>query len=140
MSMRIHFLFLGLVSACPSHGQDNPLPYVEREPAYDIAPRFPGGSEAMMRYFADSVRYPESERLRHKEGQVLVAFTITKKGRMSDVRIVNGVHGAPGLAAEARRLLEAMPEWEPARKRGRRVAAEVDLSVPFRIGRSDRKR
>ncbi|MBK9148608.1 MAG: TonB family protein [Flavobacteriales bacterium] len=140
MPLRIQFLILWLVNAYPSHGQDNLLPYVEREPAYDIAPRFPGGSDAMMRYFADSVRYPDSERSRHKEGQVLAAFTITKNGRMSAVRIVNGVPGAPGLAAEARRLLEAMPKWEPARKRGRRVAAEVNLSVPFRIDRSDRKR
>ncbi|MBK8498708.1 MAG: TonB family protein [Flavobacteriales bacterium] len=88
----------------------------------------------MMRYFADSVRYPEPERSQHKQGQVLAAFMVDRKGRVTDVRIVNGVPGAPNLAAEARRLLEAMPRWKPATLKGKRVAAEVHLAVPFRIG------
>ena len=37
------------------------LPYVERDPVFDIAPQFPGGSDAMMRYFTDSVNCPEPE-------------------------------------------------------------------------------
>lgn len=129
-------LLLGVLIAIPVVllGQDFGLPMPDDKPVYDIAPQFPGGSEAMMRYFADSVRYPEPERSQHKQGHVLAAFMVDRKGRVTEVRIVNGVPGAPDLAAEARRLLEAMPRWKPATLNGRRVAAEVQLSVPFRIG------
>ena len=79
-------------------------------------------------------RYPEPERSKGKQGLVLASFTVTKKGRVTDVRIVNGVAYAPNLAAEARRLLEAMPRWDPATLNGKRVDAEVDVAVPFRLG------
>ena len=117
-----------------THAQEFPLPVADRKPTFDVAPRFPGGSDAMMRYFADSVRYPEPERSKGKQGLVLASFTVTKKGRVTDVRIVNGVAYAPNLAAEARRLLEAMPRWDPATLNGKRVDAEVDVAVPFRLG------
>jgi TonB family protein len=133
--MSLRDLLSGILLLCLNavYSQEFSLPYVERDPVYDIAPQFPGGSDEMMRYFADSVRYPEPERSQRKEGPVLVAFTITKKGRVTGVRIVNGVPGAPNLAAEARRMLEIMPWWHAARKKGKRVAAEVQLSIPFRI-------
>ena len=128
-------LLLGALITLPvaMNAQDFGLPMPDHKPVYDIAPQYPEGSQAIMRYFADSARYPEPERSTHKQGHVLAAFTVDKKGRVTDVRIVNGVPGAPNLAAEARRLLEAMPRWQPATLKGRRVAAEVQLAIPFRI-------
>ena len=128
-------LLLGALTTLPLalKAQDFGLPMPDHKPEYDIAPQFPGGSDAMMRYFADSVRYPEPERSQRKQGHVLAAFMVDRRGRVTNVRIVNGVPGAPNLAAEARRLLEAMPRWKPATLNGRRVAAEVHLSVPFRL-------
>lgn len=131
--MRNLLPFLLMLPTLVISAQDEPfaLPFVEREPVFDIAPRFPGGSNAMMEYFADSVRYPEPEFQQRKGGYVMVTFTVTGKGRVTDTRVVNGVAGAPNLAAEAMRLLNAMPTWEPATKKGKRVDAEVRLSVPF---------
>ena len=115
--------------------QEHPLPVPTRERPYDVAPRFPGGSEAMLRYFADSCRYPVEAWEKRKEGVVLATIGVDRRGRVDSVRIVNGVPAAPGLAREAERLLKTMPRWEPATKDGRRVPAEYHLSVPF-----DRKR
>jgi TonB family protein len=125
-----------VVATAWAQNDEFPLPYVHKEPAFDIGPQYPGGSVAMMRYFADSVRYPEPERTQRKQGQVLVAFTVTKKGKVTGVRVVNGVAGAPDLAREAERLLAAMPRWAPATKKGRRVDAELSLSIPFRVPKS----
>ena len=111
--------------------QEHPLPVPTRERPYDVAPRFPGGSDAMLRYFADSCRYPVEAWEKRKEGVVLATTGVDRRGRIDSVRIVNGVPGAPGLAREAERLLQGMPRWEPATKGSKCVAAEVHLSVPF---------
>ena len=120
-----------------SYAQDdnNPLPYVQREPAYDVAPQFPGGSNAMMQYFADSIRYPEPELTQRKQGTVIMACIVTRKGEVTAIRAVNGVPGAPNFIAEATRVLESMPRWTPARKGNKRVDAEMQVSIPFRPGR-----
>ena len=131
--MRYLLIFLLGFPAFVSSAQDEPfaLPFVAREPEYDIAPRFPGGSDAMMAYFTDSVRYPEPELGQRKGGHVLVTFTVNRKGHVADARVVNGVAGAPNLATEAMRLLYAMPTWHPATKKGKRVDSTVHLSIPF---------
>ena len=118
--MRTALTLLTTLFSLLAFAQDEPfgLPHVEREPAFDIAPQFPGGSDAMMRYFADSVHYPEPELSQRRGGYVMVVFTVSRKGRISGTRVVNGVAGAPHLAAEALRLLEAMPKWESATKEG----------------------
>jgi protein TonB len=116
-----------------SQGEENPLPWDPPEPVYDTAPRFPGGAEALNKFFADNIQYPEYERSKGIQGNVLVKFTVTKKGKLINIRIVNGVPGGPNLATESVRILEIMPQWLPATKRKRRVEAEHWLSVPFRL-------
>lgn len=114
------------------HGE-HPLPFVPQEPKYDTAPRFPGGSYAMMKYFDDSIRYPEPERTKFIQGNVMVKFFVTKEGRIIDVQLVNGVPGGPNLARESVRIIQSMPIWIPASKNGKAVDAEYTLSVPFKI-------
>jgi len=131
----IYFLncFILFTSPALSQGEENPLPWDPPEPLYDSAPRFPGGSEALIKFFADSIRYPEYEKSKRIQGNVLVKFIVTKKGELTNIRIVNGVAGGPNLATEAIRLLNEMPRWLPATKGKRRVEAEHWLSVPFRL-------
>jgi TonB family protein len=114
----------------------NPLPFVHKEPVFDIAPQFPGGSNAMLVYFADSIRYPEPEKSKRIQGSVAVKFDISKKGKISNVRATNGVPGGPNLVPEAIRVLEGMPNWTPATKKGKPVKVEeYSLHVPFKIKR-----
>ena len=63
---------------------------------------------------------------------------VSRKGRISEARVVNGVAGAPHLAAEAIRLLVTMPKWEPATKKGKPIDAEMRRSIPFDPGRKGR--
>lgn len=131
--LRVVLLLVHLLPTLPGVAQDNPLPYVQREPAWDVAPQFPGGAEGLRHYLRDSLRYPEPALIDRREGTVLATIQVDARGRVTGVRIVNGVPGAPSLAREAERLLGAMPRWEPARKKKRRVPAEVQLSVPFHL-------
>lgn len=133
--MRHVLLLTTFLLSCLLRAQEeNPLPYVEREPPWDVAPQFPGGTDALMRYLRDSLHYPAEARLAGREGTVLTDVFLDARGRVTNVHIVNGVPGAPSLAREAERLLYAMPNWEPARKKRRRVPAEVHLGVRFRLG------
>jgi len=133
-------LFLLLIPVYFTFAQgENPLPWEPKEPQYDVAPQFPGGSDAMMNFLRDSTRYPEPEKSKNVQGYVMTSFKVNKKGKITDIRIVNGVPGGANLAKEAKRLLEIMPHWIPATKNGKRVVADYNLSIPFRTGNNSRK-
>ena len=133
--MKLNLFILLLLVQIISFAQEenNALPYVIQEPKYDTAPQFPGGSEALYKFFSDSIRYPEPEKTNHLQGSVSAKFEVTKIGQVIHIQLLNGVPGAPNLAKETVRLLQAMPAWVPASKDGKPVDAEVILSVPFKL-------
>lgn len=133
--MKNYFLliFISILKISFAQNGEHPLPFVQQEPKYDTAPRFPGGPHAMMKYFEDSLRYPEPERTKFIQGNVMVKFFVTKDGRIINVQVANGVAGGPNLARESVRIIQSMPIWIPASKKGNPVEAEYTLSVPFKI-------
>ena len=64
---------------------------------------------------------------------VFVKFDVTKKGKVINVQVTNGVPGGPNLAKEALRLIQSMPDWIPATMKGKPVEAEYNLVIPFKI-------
>ena len=136
-SILLSIIFLSLLFPFPhrvySQDGENPLPFVPPPRLYDTAPQFPGGPNAMIRFFADSIRYPEPEHSGGKEGLVMTKFKVMANGKISNVELINGVAGAPNLAREAVRVLYSMPVWSPAILDGERVEAEYYLSIPFKI-------
>jgi len=130
------FLILSLVTGIviTSNAQeDNPLPYTSKESVYDMAPQFPGGPDAMHKYFTEHVQYPEPEKSKMIQGDVMLKFIVTKKGKIINVAPINGVPGGPNLVKEAIRLVLLMPDWIPATKNGKKVETEYNLSIPFRL-------
>lgn len=133
------FLLIPLIKISSAQNGENPLPYVHQESKFDTAPRFPGGPEAMMKYFQDSIHYPEPEKTKGIQGEVFVKFDVTEEGRVVNVQLVNGVPGGPNFAKEAVRIMESMPAWIPASKNGKPVKAEYTLSVPFKLGNKEQE-
>ena len=122
-----------LTTHCFAQEGENPLPWNMPEPAYDTAPQYPGGSNAMLQFFADSVRYPEPEKSKGLQGGVSLKFIVDTSGAVTNVQLINGVPYAPNLAKEAVRLMYIMPHWIPATKNSKPVEAEYFLGVPFKI-------
>lgn len=118
---------------------ENPLPYVQKESKFDTAPCFPGGSKAMMKYFEDNINYPEPEKTKYIQGNVLIKFDVTKKGNIMNVQGLNGVPGGPNLIKEAVRVIQSMPLWIPAVKDGKPVDSEYVLSVPFKLKKKKKR-
>lgn len=95
----------------------------------EVLPVFPGGLEAMMKYLAMNVRYPEAAMKAGKEGKVVVKFIVAKDGKIESPEIVRGV--SPELDAEALRVVGAMPDWIPVEHDGKPVACWFTLPVSF---------
>ena len=67
-----------------------------KDSVYNIVeemPEFPGGVEAMMKYVADNVKYPQEARDKDISGRVFVSFVIEKDGSVSNVEVNRGIGG-----------------------------------------------
>lgn len=91
---------------------------------------FPGGMRALMEWVKSNKRYPEECVKEGIQGRVIVKFTIEKDGSVSNVKVVKGIH--PLLDAEAVRLVESMPKWEPGKNEGEPIASQMNIPISFK--------
>lgn len=98
----------------------------------EVKPEFPGGQDALMNYFATSVVYPKSLEKDNVSGKVFVQFTVTTTGEVTNVKALRS-SGYDEMDAEAIRVIENMPKWNPAIKNGKAVAAEMTLPFQFTL-------
>ncbi|MFN5983448.1 MAG: energy transducer TonB [Fluviicola sp.] len=111
-------------------------PKTEEVKIYDIVDepaQFPGGQEALMKFFKENIKYPESALKNKKEGKCYLKFIVSETGIVSDVKVVRGVMDCPECDAEAVRVLKLMPNWEPGKIDRKPVRQTMMLPVLFRI-------
>lgn len=84
-----------------------------------------GGIE---KYLADSLRIPDIDG-EPVEGLVTALYTITRDGRLTDLRIISSAH--PLLSGEVIRVLGSIKGWYPAVSHGRDIEQTVTLNIPF---------
>lgn len=96
-----------------------------------IEPQFKGGIKELYKYLAINIRYPESSRVNHIQGVVMLKFTVEADGSINTIRVVNYVD--PDLAAEAIRVLKKAPLWTPGKRRGRAVRVTYSIPVSFSL-------
>lgn len=97
----------------------------------DQEAEFPGGKPALMRYLAERIRYPEIAKKDGVEGVVYIAFTIQADGKVAGATVKRGVRD--DLDQESVRVVSGMPDWKPARVKGKAVASEMTLPIAFRL-------
>jgi TonB family protein len=73
---------------------------------------FPGGTPQYLRFLNKTLRYPDSAVVYEIQGIVVVQFKVSKEGKVSDLKVVQSVN--PYLDAEALRVLQLTPDWNPA--------------------------
>lgn len=98
-------------------------------------PQFPGGPEAMMQFLGDNIRYPVEAHRKGIQGRVICNFVVMKDGSIDSVNVVRGVD--PLLDAEAVRVLQSMPKWEPGTQRDQAVNVRFTLPVVFRLDKEN---
>jgi protein TonB len=58
---------------------------------------------------------------------------VEDNGVVTNVTVLRGVNGGPGLEKEAKRVLRAMPPWTPGRMYGKPVRVKVYVPVRFKL-------
>jgi periplasmic protein TonB len=97
----------------------------------EFMPEFPGGTEALYRYFRQNLRYPDQEKNLSIGGTVFVGFVVEKDGSISHVHVSRGV--SPGLNEEAMRVVRNMPNWIPGRMGINPVRVSYTVPITFRV-------
>ena len=97
----------------------------------EVYPSFPGGKERMDAFIRANVRYPFEEVERRRQGSVYVSFVVRENGILDDIKIASGVSEL--LDAEAIRVINMMPPWNPGFHKGKAVTVPVKVPIAFRL-------
>ena len=74
-------------------------------------PEYPGGTDGLMKFLAENIKYPKSAEKQGVQGMVVLQFVIEKTGEISGVKVLKSV--APALDAEAVRVVKKMKRFVP---------------------------
>ena len=122
----------------------------------DRMPQFPGGLPLLMKFLQGNIKYPSKAHQYGIEGRVLVKFTVEKDGQVTNVEVEKTTiqdhlssfkydkytiaekqsmraQGQQLLEEEALRVVNKMPKWEPALRRGVPVRVKYHLPVTFKL-------
>ena len=94
-------------------------------------PEYPGGMEALYKYLAENIHYPQIAKENNITGKVYVTFVVEKDGSIANPRILRDIGG--GCGQEAVRVVKSMPKWKPGKQRGKSVRVQFNLPVSFNL-------
>lgn len=97
----------------------------------EVDPEFPGGTEALYKYLAGNVKYPEKAKADGTEGRVIVSFVVEKDGSVTDAKVMRSV--SDEVDAEALRVVQGMPKWTPGMQQGTPVRVHYNLPITFKL-------
>lgn len=120
---------LDTASSSKLQSEDQELTFV----VVEKMPEFPGGSQAMMKYIGENIKYPALAQKNNIQGRVVCQFVIDKDGSVTEVEVVR-TSGDISLDAEAVRVVSSMPKWAPGIQRGKAVRVKYTTPINFRLG------
>ena len=94
-------------------------------------PEFPGGMEALYKYLAQNIKYPQLARDNNITGRVYVTFVVERDGSITGCRVLRDIGG--GCGQEAILVVKSMPKWTPGKQRGKAVRVQFNLPVNFNL-------
>ena len=97
----------------------------------DVMPRYPGGDRELLKFIAQSIKYPTDAQEAGVQGRVICSFVVDKKGNIVEPKIIRGID--PSLDAEALRVIGMMPRWTPGRQDGKAVRVLYTVPITFRL-------
>lgn len=103
-------------------GCDDPLISEEQRQACSVP--------KIQAFINQNIIYPDSARIQNIEGVVVVRFSVTKEGAISDLELIRTI-GA-GCGQEAMRVVRMMPNFRPALRDGKPVATKMTLPIRFK--------
>ena len=100
--------------------------------AAEVQPTFNGGSsDAFVTYVQDTLVYPQVAIDTGASGRVVGHFIVDANGKIKNAKVVTSVSNA--LDAEALRVVNAAPDWTPAKVGGKAVPVAYSVHVVFAL-------
>jgi TonB family protein len=110
--------------------------YVEKPDPDKLEAKFRGEDAGNFKeWIQQNLIFPPDALKKGIYGDLLVQYTITPEGRIADVTLLKGKH--PLLDAEAIRVVQSSPEWEPAKKAGQNTEQRNIIIVSFKNPSAD---
>jgi protein TonB len=100
-------------------------------------PKYIGGEETRLKFIQENLVYPQEAKEKRIQGTVYVGFIVEKDGSLSDIKVPKGIGG--GCDKEAVRVVLMMPNWEPAKVRGKEVRMHYNMPIKFTLTAEKRK-
>lgn len=118
---KILFLILFSCFALLSIAQDDVFLIVEGQP------KLQEGMTGFMEYIKKNIKYPQSGVKSHVEGKVFLQFTVDKYGKLTNIKVLKGLHF--DCDKEAVRVLKEYPnEWINRKRKN----VEITIPIIFR--------
>lgn len=92
----------------------------------DEMPSYPGGQDAMNKFIASSLRKTDGM---SGKGVVTLRFVVIKTGEISNIKVMKSAGSE--CDAEATRVVQSMPKWEPAKQNDEAVDSYYTLCITF---------
>jgi protein TonB len=102
--------------------QDEPYTIVDENA------EFPGGKIKFLEYIEKNMKLISEMEV---GGKCYLRFVVDLDGGISNVVILRGVESCPQCDKEAKRLIENMPKWIPAKINGKKVKSISTIAVKF---------
>ena len=104
----------------------DPVPFQHVE----VKPTFNGGdANQFSRWVNQQLEYPEKCKKEGISGRVTLSFTVSETGKVTDVKVLRGVH--KDLDNEAIRVVSSSPDWTPGEANGKAVAVSYTFPIIF---------
>ena len=97
----------------------------------EVMPSYPGDMAECYMFVARQMHYPEKAEEKGIEGRVLIRFVVEKDGRLTNFEVIETPD--PLLSDEALRVLKQMPQWIPAKNKGKDVRCRYSMPILFRL-------
>ncbi|MBR1386795.1 MAG: energy transducer TonB [Alloprevotella sp.] len=94
-------------------------------------PQYPGGIEALVRFFDQEISYPPSLVRKKVTGDMEVSFYVDKEGNVIEPYVSKSFNRV--LDREALEACKKMPRWTPGKKDGKVSVVHVTVPIKFCI-------
>ena len=103
-----------------------PFMFVEEKPKFNG-----GDANEFSKWVGKNLVYPEIAKENGVQGKVILSFTLTAEGEITNIKVVRGID--PALDKEAVRVVSKSPKWEPGKQRDRAVKVQFIFPVHFQL-------
>lgn len=98
----------------------------------ETAPKFMDGDYIKFTgWLMEHINYPKEWIEQKKEGKIVIGFTISKTGKITDVTVLRGTD--PAMDNAVADIIKSSPDWTPAMVSGQPVNVRMALPVTFSL-------